>query len=235
MRLEKYISFALDISRSDAKHILKSKRIKVNDIILTDASYQVNDSDIVTYNDEKIVYEEFIYLLLNKPTGYVTSTDDPNYPTVMSLIDEYKKYDLFPVGRLDVDSTGLLLITNDGQLSHELLSPSKHVDKTYLVESLNELRDEDIILLSKGIMLDGKMTNPITVTKVDKKIYQVVIKEGKYHEVKRAFERVNNKVLSLKRIKMGNIVLPEDLEIGHYIKLNNEQINLLKGVSNEEN
>jgi len=230
MRLDQYISKTLGISRSDSKNILKKKEIKVNNNIITDLSYQVNDLDTVTYKDNILVYEEFVYYLLNKPIGYVTSTYDPKYKTVMELLDVKNKEELFPVGRLDIDTEGLLLITNDGKLSHDLLSPSKHIDKVYLVKSLKELSDEDILKVKNGIMMDNKITNPIDIKRIDSLTYEIKISDGRYHEVKRIFEYLYNKVVSLKRIKMGSLVLPSSLNTGSFIKLNKSDIESIRNV-----
>jgi len=224
MRLDQFVSESLDLSRKDSKELIRKKEIKVNNIVITDSSYKVNINDEVFYNDQILEYEEYSYYILNKPKGYVTSTSDPQYKTVLDLMDVKGKDKLFPVGRLDIDTTGLLLITNDGALSHELLSPKKHIDKTYLVKSLNELSDSDILKVKNGIMMDNKMTNPIDIKRIDSLTYEIVISDGRYHEVKRIFEYLNNKVLELKRIKMGNLSLPDDLKEGEYIKIRDKEI-----------
>lgn len=228
MRLDQYISITLNVSRSDAKKIINKKTVTINEKIVNDSSFKVNDNDIVKYNDKVLVYEEYIYLLMNKPKGYISATFDNHYKTVMDLVNEYQKQNLFPIGRLDIDTTGLLLISNDGLLAHNLLSPSKHVSKTYLVTSKNIVSKEDINKVKDGIMMDNKMTNPIIINKLEDYQYEVIISDGKYHEVKRIFEYINNEVLELRRIRLGNLVLPNDLEEGKYIKLSKEDIDKIR-------
>lgn len=186
-------------------------------------------------NGEKLEYEEFVYLMLNKPSGVVSATYDNKDKTVIDLIKDYKHLDLFPFGRLDKDSEGLLIISNDGKLAHELLSPKKHVDKKYYVEVLGRVTSEDIESFKNGIMLDGELCKSalLEIIKSDDISYcYVTISEGKYHQVKRMFESVNKKVTYLKRVTFGNLKLDENLKLGEYRKLTEQEINLLKEKDN---
>jgi len=224
MRLDQYLSYTLSLSRSDAKEICRKKRVKVNESIIIDSSFKVNDNDKVYFDEQDLHYQKFIYIMMNKPKGYLSATFDNIDPVVLDLIDGYEKYNLFPIGRLDKDTTGLLIISNDGSLSHVLTSPSKHINKTYVATTIKDLAREDIEKVKNGIMMDDKMTNPITINKLDNKEYEVIISDGKYHEVKRIFEYLDNKVIELKRIGIGNLLLDNSLKEGEYKLLDEEDI-----------
>ena len=175
----------------------------------------------VFYMDED---KEFVYILMNKPVGVISATEDKKLPTVIDLLDERSKsYEPFPVGRLDIDTVGLLLLTNDGALSHELLSPKKHVPKTYFVKTEKEVTLKDAETLEKGVDIGGYITKPATVEILEEGI-NLTISEGKFHQVKKMLESVDNKVTYLKRISMGNLKLPENLEEGSYIEIQKSDI-----------
>ena len=185
-------------------------------------------------DEKQIIYQQFHYYILNKPKGLVTSTLDEN-PTVMSLIHEYPKYNLAPVGRLDKDTEGLLLITDDGILSHLLTSPKHHVDKTYYVELLKDISISDIQKLEEGIILDdGYKTKEARVKMISPKTIELTIHEGKYHQVKRMLESVNNKVTYLKRISFGPLNLG-NLELGTYRELTEKEVEILNKTKNKSN
>lgn len=233
-RLDKVLSNIGYGSRRDVKNYIKDGLVRVNDIIIKDSGYKVNPfEDIININGENINYREFIYLMMNKPQGLVSSTDDPLTKTVIDLLpDNYKVFKPFPAGRLDKDTEGLLLITNDGKLAHELLSPKKKVNKKYYVEVDGIVEEKDKASFLDGIVLDDNYkTLPsileIVESNIISKVY-LTIQEGKYHQVKRMFEGLSMKVLYLKRISMGTLVLDEQLEPGEYRELTNEEINLLK-------
>lgn len=236
MRLDKYLSFLGKGTRKEVKEFIKKGLVKVNGITIKKDDFKVNEnSDIVMLNGEKLEYEEFVYLMLNKPSGVVSATYDNKDKTVIDLIKDYKHLDLFPFGRLDKDSEGLLIISNDGKLAHELLSPKKHVDKKYYVEVLGRVTSEDIESFKNGIMLDGELCKSalLEIIKSDDISYcYVTISEGKYHQVKRMFESVNKKVTYLKRVTFGNLKLDENLKLGEYRKLTEQEINLLKEKDN---
>lgn len=227
MRLDKYLCEVGLGTRSTVKKIIKSKYIKVNDLIVTDESLKINElTDIVTYKDELLKYQKFHYYMLNKPAGFVTSTKDKD-KTVMDLIRESSIYDLSPVGRLDKDTEGLLIITNDGKMIHELTSPKKYIPKIYYVETLKMVNEEDIQKLSNGVMLDaGYITKKAKVEKHNLGIY-LTIYEGKYHQVKRMLEAIDNKVTYLKRIQINNLPLDESLKLGEYKELSKEDLDKL--------
>ena len=235
MRLDKYISDMVTSSRKEAKKLINKKRVKVNGEIILDEGYKVNEhNDIIMIDEKQIIYQQFHYYILNKPKGLVTSTIDEN-PTVMSLIHEYPKYNLAPVGRLDKDTEGLLLITDDGILSHLLTSPKHHVDKTYYVELLKDISISDIQKLEEGIILDdGYKTKEARVKMISPKTIELTIHEGKYHQVKRMLESVNNKVTYLKRISFGPLNLV-NLELGTYRELTEKEVEILNKIKNKSN
>lgn len=235
MRLDKYISDMVTSSRKKAKKLINKKKVKVNGEIILDEGYKVSEhNDIIMIDEKQIIYQQFHYYILNKPKGLVTSTLDEN-PTVMSLIHEYPKYNLVPVGRLDKDTEGLLLITDDGILSHLLTSPKHHVDKTYYVELLKDISISDIQKLEEGIILDdGYKTKEARVKMISPKTIELTIHEGKYHQVKRMLESVNNKVTYLKRISFGPLNLG-NLELGTYRELTEKEVEILNKTKNKSN
>lgn len=229
MRLDKFLKETGFGSRTEVKKIIKSKVVYVNDNLILKEDYPVNEEiDKVVVDGEVIKYVKYVYIMLNKPQGVVSATSDKEYYTVIDLINDYRYLDLFPVGRLDIDTTGLLLITNDGQLAHDLLSPKHHVDKTYLVKTLNPLTNEEIKTLEKGILIDNELTLPSTIEEVDSCLYKFTIHEGKYHQIKRMVEYCFNKVISLKRISFGPLTLDPSLKEGMYRLLTNEEIEKIK-------
>ena len=190
--------------------------------------YQVNpNQDKITVDGKVIEYVDYVYIMLNKPKGYVSATFDDINQTVIDLITDYRHLDIFPVGRLDKDTEGLLLITNDGQFNHNLMSPSKHVSKTYQVISKYTVKNEDIITFEKGIELSDGKVKPAQLEKLDDKLSLVTIYEGKYHQVKRMFHSIDNEVLELKRLKISNLTLDENLKAGEYRLLTPEELKLL--------
>ncbi|WP_288217995.1 pseudouridine synthase, partial [uncultured Fusobacterium sp.] len=215
MRLDKFLVECGIGSRSEVKKIIDQREIKVNDIIVTSPKTNINEiSDNVTYNDNKLEYKEFRYYILNKKAGYITAVEDPKEKTVMELLPSWViKKDLAPVGRLDKDTEGLLLLTNDGKLNHKLLAPKSHVNKTYYVELQESISESDLKKLENGVDIGGYTTMPAQVEKIDNfKIY-LTIKEGKFHQVKKMLEAVQNKVIYLKRVKFGKLEL-NSLELG---------------------
>lgn len=239
MRIDKMLANLGYGSRKDVKALLKNKAVKVNDEIIKDAKYQVEPTvdDIFLYN-EKIEYKEFIYLMMNKPPGVISATEDTREETVIDLLQiEDSVYNPFPVGRLDKDTEGLLLITNDGKLAHRLLSPKKHVPKTYFAVIKGIVGEEDISAFRNGVTLDdGYVTKPgdLKILKSgETSDIELTISEGKFHQVKRMFESVGKKVMYLKRISMGPLLLDETLELGEYRELTDEEIELLLTYENK--
>lgn len=232
MRLDNFLNKALSISRSEASKIIKDKKIIVNDKIVTKKDTYIDEQkDIIKYNNEIITYKEFIYIMLNKPKGYLSATRDLKEKTVIDLIDI--KREIFPVGRLDKDTEGLMLLTNNGKYAHYLTSPNHHVEKKYYVELENEIKDEDKQLFCNGLEIrDGKdelyITKHAKLEKITTNTCYVYITEGKFHQIKRMFEKLNNKVTYLKRIQFGDIKLDETLQLGEYRELTEEEIILFK-------
>jgi 16S rRNA pseudouridine516 synthase len=234
LRIDKMLANLGYGSRKEVKQLLKSGAVKIDDCLVKDPKQHVDtNKQIVTLNGEVIEYKEFIYLMMNKPQGVLSATEDSVGETVIDLLElEDQVYEPFPVGRLDKDTEGLLLITNDGQLAHRLLSPKKHVPKTYFAVIDQEVTDEDIKAFAEGVTLDdGYETKPGELKILKSGIHsdiELTITEGKFHQVKRMFEAVGKKVVYLKRISMGPLPLDETLELGEYRELTVEEVELLK-------
>lgn len=231
MRLDKLLASAGIGSRSDVKKIIKNGRVKVNGLITKNADCKVNENiDIIHVDDSQIKYEEFFYIMLNKPAGVVCSAHEKGQESVLKLIPEYFASELFPVGRLDKDTEGLLLLTNDGALAHELLAPGKHVVKRYFVKLKNPVKEKDFIDFENGIDIgDEKLTMPAKLIsgKSTNEVY-VEIMEGRFHQIKRMFEKCDNCVEYLKREKMKNLLLDHSLKPGEYRRLTENEVNDLK-------
>ena len=217
MRLDKFLANMGVGTRSEVKQLLKKGSVKVNQNIVKLPKLHVNpNSDEIMVNDEVVSYIDKVYIMLNKPKGYITATEDEVHPTIIDLIPEYAHLNIFPVGRLDKDTEGLLLVTNDGQFNHEVMNPNKHVSKTYEVYSKHPITQFDIDKFKSGIELsDGKL-KPAILKKVDNYVSHVTIYEGKYHQVKRMFHSIENEVLELKRIKIAQLELDHNLDLGSY-------------------
>lgn len=217
MRLDKFLANMGVGTRSEVKQLLKKGSVKVNQNIVKLPKLHVNpNSDEIMVNDEVVSYIDKVYIMLNKPKGYISATEDEVHPTIIDLIPEYAHLNIFPVGRLDKDTEGLLLVTNDGQFNHEVMNPNKHVSKTYEVYSKHPITQFDIDKLKSGIELsDGKL-KPAILKKVDNYVSHVTIYEGKYHQVKRMFHSIENEVLELKRIKIAQLELDHNLDLGSY-------------------
>lgn len=226
MRLDKYLADMKCGTRSEVKKLIKAKRVKVNGETMKDASYDVRESDTVTLDSEEISYVEKEYYLLYKPAGTVCALEDRKYPVVMELIDSRRK-DLFPVGRLDLDTEGVLLITNDGKLAHSLLSPKHHVEKTYYAETENDLPEDAEKLLETPMDLGDFITLPAKAKVLSSRSAELTVHEGKYHQVKRMFEKIGAPVSYLKRISFGGLDLT-GLDKGDFRSLSEEEIEDLK-------
>lgn len=226
MRLDKYLADMSLGTRSEVKEYIRKGHVKVNNKVIKTSDYKISNNDKVYFDDEEIKYLEYEYILLNKPKGYLTATEDKYEKVVMELINSKRK-DLVPVGRLDKDTEGLLLITNDGQLNHQLLSPNNHVTKKYYVELANSLTTNHKTILEEPMDLGDFITKGSTVEIIDNNKCYITITEGKFHQVKRMFEKVDNEVTYLKRVEFKNLKLGE-LKIGEYRELNNEELEELK-------
>lgn len=230
IRLDKALSRMGIGSRKDIKEIVKKGRILINDIPVKQADIKINMQDKITIDGHSMKYKKYEYYMLNKPAGTVSATTDRKDKTVVELISSKRK-DLFPVGRLDKDTVGLLLITNDGPLAHELLSPVKHVSKTYFVRVNGHISSNSIQALTMGIQIGSERFKPAEVVLIKNDVVselEITIYEGKYHQVKRMFEAVGNKVIYLKRLSMGELVLDEGLKEGEYRELTENEIKQLK-------
>ena len=232
MRLDNFLTKSLNITRSEASKMIKNKQILLNDALVTKKDTYINeDKDVVKYNNEVITYKEFIYIMLNKPKGYVSATTDKKDKTVVDLINI--KREIFPVGRLDKDTEGLMLLTNNGKYAHYLTSPNHHVIKKYYVEVEQEITKEDIDKFCNGLEIrDGKdelyITKEAKLELLTNNSCYVYISEGKFHQIKRMFEKLNNKVTYLKRVKFGDIELDPSLQLGEYRELTEQEIILFK-------
>ena len=234
MRVDKLLSNVGVASRSELKKYCKQGLISVNGKVINNPGVQVDsENDDVRFNGEKIVYREFVYIMLNKPDGYISATFDKYDPIVLDLIDQsYLVFEPFPVGRLDKDTEGLLVLTNDGQLAHRVLSPKKHVPKTYYAKIQGKVTEEDILAFEKGVILDDgyeTMPSQLKILKSDDMSeIELTIHEGKFHQVKRMFESVGKKVVYLKRLSMGKLKLDESLGLGEYRELTEEEVKLIE-------
>lgn len=231
MRLDKFLCDTAGLTRTEAKNAVKKGQIAVNGQVQKAADFKVKENtDTVTFQGKPLSYAAFHYYILHKPAGVITATEDKKESTVMDILREEKVKNLFPVGRLDKDTEGLLLITDDGELAHNLLSPKKHVDKEYLVKVRDSISEDVCRKLSEGVDIgDEKPTAPAKVERVAEKEILLTIREGRFHQVKRMLQAVGNEVLYLKRLSMGSLRLPKDLEKGAYRPLSEEEIYKIKG------
>ena len=234
-RLDKFLADAGLGTRSEVKRMLKGGLVSVNGATVKDPAMKIDaGSDAIEYRGERVAFEEHRYYMLNKPDGVVSATEDRNEPTVLSLLKDVNTKDLFPVGRLDKDTEGLLLITDDGELTHKLLSPRYHVDKTYHVTAEGIITDDDIRRLEEGVDIGEKaLTLPAKAEMIgsgqDVSEVLLTIHEGKFHQVKRMFEVIGKPVVHLKRISFGSLKLDEKLAPGEFRRLADEEIKALKG------
>ncbi len=233
MRLDKYLGNMGCGSRKDLKILIKKGRASINGKVEKDPGKHVDpDQDDVEFNGARVGYKPQVYIMLHKPDGYLSATEDARDKTVLDLIKGYEHYELFPVGRLDKDTEGLLVLTNDGQLAHRVLSPKSHVPKRYYAVIDGKVTQADIRAFEEGVALDdGYKTLPAHLEILESdwtsKI-ELTIVEGKFHQVKRMFESVGKQVTYLKRIKMGGVWLDDTLEKGDYRELTEEEVALLE-------
>ena len=229
MRLDKFLCELNIGTRSQVKTFLKQGLVTVNGTTAKKPDEKIDKGkDVITFKGKVLSYQAFVYYMLNKPQGVVSATQENTCKTVLDILDVDCKKDLFPVGRLDKDTEGLLLITNDGELAHKLLSPKKHVDKTYLVGIARKLSTEDIEKLELGVDIGEKhLTQPAKVEVISDTEIKLTIHEGKFHQVKRMLKAVDNEVLTLKRVSFGVLKLDETLKTGEYRKLTEQEIEIL--------
>ncbi len=234
MRLDKLLANMGYGSRKEVKQLLKQKAVTVDGAYVKDAALHVDpEQQMVSVFGERVVYTEFVYLMMNKPPGVISATEDLRDETVIDLLEPLQQhFQPFPVGRLDKDTEGLLLLTNDGVLAHNLLSPKKHVPKVYYAQIEGLVTEEDVEKFANGVELDdGYVTKPgklVILKSAQQSEIELMIQEGKFHQVKRMFEAVGKRVTYLKRISMGSLTLDENLALGEYRELTTEELNGLQ-------
>ena len=232
MRLDKFLVACAVGSRTEVKNFLKAGRVTVNGKKEKSAKLQINeDTDEICFDGQVLHYEEFVYYMMNKPQGVISATEDPKHKTVLDLLDDLaRSKEVFPVGRLDIDTHGLLLLTNDGKLAHALLSPKSHVDKTYLAQINGVMTDEDIETFAQGIPLKDFTCQPAKLelvsvdTEKNQSLVRVTIAEGKFHQVKRMVAYCGKEVVDLQRLTMGTLTLDEDLKRGEWRRLTKDEL-----------
>ena len=233
MRLDKFISTTTTLSRAEAKKIIK-KGILINDILIKSSDYKVDENnDIVIVNGSRLVYQKYVYIMMNKPQNVISATEDMIDKTVVDILkDEDRIHKVFPVGRLDKDTEGLMLLTNDGELAHKLISPKKDVEKKYYVEVTGELKEEYLELVKDGLVLDDgykckSARLEILESSKDKSCANIYITEGKFHQVKRMMKALETTVTYLKRLSIGLLILDESLKLGEYRYLTDKELKKL--------
>ena len=235
MRLDKFLVACAVGSRTEVKNFLKAGRVTVNGKKEKSAKSQINEeTDEIRFDGQKLDYEEFVYYMMNKPQGVISATEDPKHKTVLDLLDDYARAkEVFPVGRLDIDTHGLLLLTNDGKLAHALLSPKRHVDKTYLARINGVMTDVDVETFAQGVPLKDFTCQPAKLelvsvdTEKEESLIRVTIAEGKFHQVKRMVAYCGKEVVDLQRLTMGTLTLDEDLKRGEWRRLSKEELESL--------
>ena len=231
MRLDKFISDGAALTRTQARKIIKEGRVRCGEKIIKDAASHVDENDEIYIDNNSVAYKRFIYIMLNKPQGYVSATEDKRQNTVLQLLDaSYSRYKLFPAGRLDIDTEGFLLLTNDGELAHNLLSPNKKVGKTYFLRLQQPISDEEIKKLEDGVDIGECITKPAKTERVSPCEINLTITEGKFHQIKRMAQAVGNTVTYLKRLSYGQLYLDETLKPGEYRSLSEKEIEHLYNV-----
>ena len=232
IRLDKYLSDMGVGTRAEVKKYIRQGKVKIDGLVVKSPEEKVDiEKQEVSYLDQPVGYETFEYYMLNKPAGVISATTDAKEKTVIDLITDKKRKDLFPVGRLDKDTEGLLLITNDGELAHRLLSPKKHVDKVYYAKVKGVVTEADVKAFAEGVSLgQGEMAKPAVLEIIasdEISEIKLTIQEGKFHQVKRMFLSVGKEVIYLKRLSMGTLVLDENLPLGGYRPLKAEELEQL--------
>lgn len=232
-RIDKLIASQGTLTRSDAVKLIKSGAVAVNGKVIKSGSEKADpDSDIITVNSKRFVYKKNIYIMLNKPQGIVSASRDPKEKTVIDLVpDEFKREGLFPAGRLDKDTTGFVLITDDGEFAHNILSPKHHIRKTYIAETDELIAEHYIDEIKKGMILGEEQLLPAEIKLIageKNHTYEIVLHEGRYHQIKRMIASSEVTLLSLKRIKMGDLELDGKLAPGEMREITAEELNLIR-------
>ena len=230
MRLDKFLSDNTLFSRSEIKNLIKKGSVSVNGHMINSAEFKVvPETDNISLNGECVIYKKFVYLMLNKPAGILSASNDKNRKTVVDLApEEYKHYNLFPVGRLDKDTTGLLILTNDGDFAHKVISPKSNIEKSYIAVVDGSVTPDMITAFASGVVLsDGTVCKPAILEKITDTSARVIITEGKYHQIKRMFGVVGLGVNALHRERIGELQLPDNLLPGNIYELNVNELRLI--------
>lgn len=229
LRLDKYIADTGIASRKDVKAAARRGLITVNGIATKDVSARIDESTaVVYYCGQKVNWRRYVYVMLNKPKGYISSTEESDKTVMKLLPEEYSKMDCFPCGRLDIDTVGLLLITNDGPLAHNLLSPRHHAEKTYFYRCSPAIGDTEATRLCEGVDIGGYVTKTSKVERETPESGYITLTEGKFHQIKRMFEAVDSNITYLKRVEFGKIQLDDSLSEGEWRELTEEEIETLR-------
>ncbi|SCW31296.1 16S rRNA pseudouridine516 synthase [Streptococcus equinus] len=235
MRLDKFLVEAGVGSRTEVKQLLKKKQVFVNGKLETSPKTQIDEMDKIVCQGQNLSYEKFVYYMLNKPKGVISATEDDHHKTVLDLLDKTAwDKEVFPVGRLDIDTHGLLLLTNNGKLAHAMLSPKKHVDKLYRAKVAGVMTDEDVKAFADGIELKDFTCQPaqLDIIKADEEsntsLVEIVIKEGKFHQVKRMVLACGKEVTDLQRLSMGPLQLDDELALGEWRRLSPAELESLQ-------
>ncbi len=229
-RLDKILSAQLNISRSDAKNLLKKGRVSVNGTVEKSGDTKCSDTDVITVDGEKITYSKYVYIMMNKPQGVISASDGKGEKTVVDLLpDSMKRRGIFPAGRLDKDTTGFVLLTDDGNFAHSILSPSRHIDKTYVAHLDKAITLQVIEDFKGGMELNGEKLLEAELSPIDgdPTVCKVVLKQGLYHQVKRMFKKHGITVTALDRTKMGNLPLDSSLKPGECRYLSADELKLI--------
>ena len=231
MRLDKFISDGAALTRSESRKAIKAGRVRIKESVIKDISAQIKEDEIVFLDGEEITYKKFVYIMLNKPAGYISATEDKKQNTVLELLDpSYTRYQLFPVGRLDIDTEGFLLLTNDGETAHNLLAPNKKVGKTYFLRLENDITDEEIKRLEQGVDIGDCITKEAKAKRISPNEIELTITEVKFHQIKRMAKAVGNNVTYLMRLSYGELYLDEMLKKGSYRPLTENEVEYLCNV-----
>ncbi|WP_294951706.1 pseudouridine synthase [uncultured Eubacterium sp.] len=229
-RLDKILSTQLNISRTDAKQMIKKGRVSVNGIPAKSGDVKVADADIVAVDGNKISYSRFVYIMMNKPKGVISASEGKGEKTVVDLVpSDMQRRGLFPAGRLDKDTTGFVLLTDDGEFAHSILAPSRHIDKTYVVTLDKPVTPEAVADFRSGMELNGErlLQADAEIISEDATVCRVVLRQGLYHQIKRMFKKHGLTVLELKRVKMGNLPLDDSLLPGECRYLSQKELDLI--------
>ena len=234
-RIDKIIVSQTKYSRKEVKELVRQKRVTVNGETISKSDIKVDSQqDKIKIDGNEITIKKYVYLMLNKPKGYVSATEDKTMQTVLELVPEqYRHRNLFPAGRLDKDTTGLMIITDDGEFAHNILAPKKHVKKLYDVTIDIEVTEEMVEGFKNGVALNDGECKPSLLEITGKNTGQVTLIEGRYHQIKRMFGCYGAKVIELKRIGMGNLILPEDLRMGQCRELTENELEMVKEIVKE--